>query len=129
MDPSELLLEDDLAFLQRKGWVYQLHPPATNGTSDLYIVFPNFPLSERYIPREVKLLLKLPAGYPDNGIDMWWTIPYVVVTETNQQPQATEVREDLLGEKWQRWSRHLTWRPGEDSLESFFMHVIKELKS
>ena len=93
------------------------------------VVLPDFPLPRGLQPSQSDLLLMLAPGYPDIPPDMWWFDPPVIRPDGQAIPQ-TQVQENYLGRKWQRWSRHLDpglWRPGVDSLESYLSLVQSEL--
>ena len=93
------------------------------------IIIANFPVPTGLTPAESDLLLRLAAGYPDVSPDMWWFDPPVLRPDGKAIPQ-TQVQEQHLGRKWQRWSRHLDqglWRPGVDSLASYLTLVRREL--
>lgn len=124
----DLLLEEDKAFLLRKGWTVEV-TKADN--QEIYIIIRNFPLSSRYSPRQTDVLIRILPGYPDSPLDMFWTKPDVLLAENNQKPNQADSYETFFGEQWQRWSRHLNgWRGGIDCLESFYAAALhKELTS
>src|SRR5258706_8365231 len=124
MEEIELLSEEDKEFLTRKNWDYD----ATLEGGQVFIVIHNFKLPERLTPNEVDLLIQQPQGYPEVGMDMFWTFPEVLLKESNSLPQATEDRSLIhLNKTWQRWSRHHnnSWRPNVDNLETFMYMVMK----
>ena len=127
----EHLLEDDKAFLERKGWDTEVKKITVNNSQEIQIVIHKFLLPSKYSPSEVDLLVRQLPGYPEAGMDMFWTKPDVILTENNQKPQATEVHEKFTefgDEDWQRWSRHMNgWRSGTDNLETFFAAIQNEL--
>lgn len=78
----------------------------------------------------VDLLLRLSVGYPDIAPDMWWTNPEVRRVDGVVIP-GTEVREQILGRSWQRWSRHFQpgqWQSGVDGLESFIALIRSQFE-
>ncbi|MFL6238397.1 MAG: E2/UBC family protein [Actinomycetes bacterium] len=95
------------------------------------LVISDWPLPPGYQQTSADLLLRLSPGYPDVPLDMWWFEP--VVSRSDNQPIAqTDVREQVLGRVWQRWSRHLNpgdWRPGVDGVQSFLARVRGELRA
>lgn len=128
MSDLSLLLEEDRAFIERKGWDVEIKTlDLGNNTSETHILIKNFNLSERYNPRKVNILLKQLPGYPDVKMDMLWTQPTVVKTDGGEKPGATDGEVELHGIKWQQWSRHIDWRAGIDNLESFSAAIFKEL--
>lgn len=96
----------------------------------LCIVLTSFMLPGGYDNKSADLLIRLPAGYPDVPPDMWWFDPAVCLAD-GSEIQATEVREDYLGRKWQRWSRHFQegqWQSGIDGLESYMALINREVE-
>jgi len=93
------------------------------------VLVPSFPLPEGFDRPCVDLLLRLAPGYPDVQPDMWWFNPAALRIDGVVIP-ATQATEGFFGRQWQRWSRHLNpgqWRPGIDSLQSYFTLIRKEL--
>lgn len=85
------------------------------------VVFPGWQLPVGLNVSQTDLLLRLSAGYPDIAPDMWWVDPEVRRADGVIIP-GTEVKEQVLGRSWQRWSRHFQpgqWHSGVDGLESF----------
>lgn len=120
-----MLLEEDKGFLVQKGFDVDV---ARDEQGVLNVVIHNFKLSPKYTPQHTELLIRLLPGYPDVGIDMFWTKPDITFTDNNQKPPATEIHENHIGSEWQRWSRHPGWRAGIDCMETFFFGAIfKEL--
>jgi hypothetical protein len=95
------------------------------------VMIPNFQLPEGFGRGVSDLLLRLSPGYPDVPPDMWWFSP--PVSRRDGVPiAATQVEEQHLGRRWQRWSRHFCpgqWRSGIDSLESYLALVKNELQA
>ena len=117
------LLESDKQYLEEKGLEYQI----CENSGGLLVVLKGYKLSDLYTPRTVDLLVKIPPLYPNNGLDMFWGYPHVFLVNGNQYPTCANAFEDLLGQKWQRFSRHYQWRPGTDCLASHLMTVQKAL--
>ncbi len=120
------LQEQDASFLAGKRYEHELFPLG----SELHVVIKKFPFPpEHYLPAAADLLIKIPAGYPNAPLDMFWTNPEIK-SINGQPPQKTESREQYHGKEWQRWSRHYVtpWRPGADSLRSFVQSIHAELK-
>ncbi|MBX9609191.1 MAG: hypothetical protein K2Y51_23470 [Gammaproteobacteria bacterium] len=89
-----------------------------------FLVIKDYQLPGGFEPSSVKLLLKLPPGFPDAAPDMFWVYP-AVRTPTGSLPRATS-DENLLGEIWQRFSWHLaagSWKPGSSNLRDFLRCV------
>lgn len=125
MDTS-VLLEQDATFLSEKEYAYDLFPQG----GELHIVIKGFQFpSQHYLPDKTDLLIKIPPGYPNTALDMFWTNPEVKLVN-GQVPQKTESREEHRGKSWQRWSRHYVtpWRPGIDGLRNFVQSIHIELR-
>jgi hypothetical protein len=95
--------------------------------NEIFVVFKGFELGEGYAPSASDLLVKIPTGYPATGMDMYWTRTMVRLTSTGSEPNRANVYEPLLGEQWQRWSRHITWRSGIDNVRTFMRAVRSDL--
>lgn len=129
MSGIDLLLEEDQEFIRRKGWNVDV---VKQQNHEIHVIIRSFQLSSKFTPQQADILIRLLPGYPDTALDMFWTTPEILLTETNQKPRNTEVMEVVPGYStpMQRWSRHMgVWRPGgQDNLESFYAAAIhKEL--
>jgi hypothetical protein len=119
-----MLVEDDAAFLESKGWCYQV---GSDGQF-ICVVIREYPLPAGYAPSCADLLLRLPQGFPDAAPDMFWFCPDVSYA-TGGVPPATGDRLEYDGRIWQRWSRHLAtaWRPGIDNLQTYLRLIRTDL--
>jgi len=119
------LLEEEELYLQGKGFEFT----ALDRGAELHLVIHKFPLPTAYVPQNVDLLIRLPAGYPNAKPDMFWTDPWVSLA-SGQAPQAANVKEIYGDRPWQRWSRHWNakWRPGVDGIETFLGSIRNELQ-
>jgi hypothetical protein len=79
-----------------------------------------------YTPKEAELLIRLPAGYPQTAVDMFYTIPDVKLP-SGQFPQSCDQHPMVGGKAWQQWSRHITWRSGIDNLRTFLAALVAEI--
>lgn len=123
-----MLIPEDREFLERKGWRWDAREVDIGGSHEIHVVIYDYPLPERFQPRSVQLLIRIPPGYPEIGPDMFWTYPDVKEAATGRMPPQAEVHEYYGGQTWQRWSRHMSgWRPGIDNLETFLAAIYKEL--
>jgi hypothetical protein len=89
-----------------------------------FLIIPEFALPEAFLPRTVRLLIKLPPLFPEAAPDMFWVSPEVRLAN-GAAPQGTS-SEGLLGLNWQRFSWHLqpgAWRPGTSSLRDYMRCV------
>src|SRR6185369_10389104 len=121
-----VLLDEDAAYLKEKRYDYELLPEG----SELHVVIKGFPFpTSLYSPSSADLLIKIPPGYPNTQLDMFWTDPEIKKAN-GQPPQASDTREQHHERTWQRWSRHYVsgWRPGIDRLKHFIQSIHMELK-
>jgi len=89
-----------------------------------FLLFEHFSIPREYAPEAVRLLVKLPPGFPDAAPDMFWVQPPVCL-HGGAVPAGTTI-EAVLGEPWQRFSWHLqpgSWRPGVSELRDFMRCV------
>ena len=95
----------------------------------LCVVLPGYSPPSGLAPNRADLLLRLSPNYPDVPPDMWWFHPAVTRLDGGAIPN-TQVTEQYLGKRWQRWSRHLNayqWRPGADSLHTYLAVLKNDL--
>jgi Prokaryotic E2 family E len=120
-----VLTEGDKAFLGEHGFDHEV---ISEGQM-FSLIIRGFRLPDGYGPGVVDLLLRLPSGFPDAAPDMWWTSPAVAYLD-GRVPPATEVRQEFVGQTWQRWSRHLAigWRPGIDNLQTYLRLIRTDLE-
>lgn len=120
------LPEVDSDYLTLKGFQWSLPQPG-------YLLFTGIEVSpEKYDKPKVDLLIRIPGGYPTAALDMFYVSPELKL-KGGGAPPASEVREDHIGRKWQRFSRHMNsgsclWRPGRDSLKTFLALILAELQ-
>ena len=120
------LPELDIAFLEERGIEHVV--AVESGMT--CVVVPRWPLPKGFNRTEADLLVRLRPGYPDLAPDMWWFAPPVHKADGQSLPR-TDVYEEYLGRKWQRWSRHFNrnqWKAGIDCLESYLALIRQELK-
>lgn len=116
---------DVTAYLDASGVKYSVAVEANMAC----VVLHQFRLPAGYDRAEVDLLLRLSPGFPDVQPDMWWFDPHVHLAD-GRVIKATQVVENHVGRRWQRWSRHLPagqWQQGTDSLETFLAMIRAEL--
>jgi len=95
----------------------------------LCLVIRGFTLPERYKPRTVDFLVRIPGGYPNAMLDMFWVFPPVACARGGV-PRATNEFTYILDERRQRFSRHMTrWRPGIDCLATFMSAMARVLEN
>jgi hypothetical protein len=116
-----LIPEEDIEFLDEKGFDYEL----IQVEGAVHLILHHFPF-QRYVPQEADMLIRLPAGYPQTAVDMFYTIPDLKLP-SGVFPDRCDQHPAFEGKSWQQWSRHSTWRVGIDSLRTFLSAVIKEI--
>ena len=96
--------------------------------SSIHVIFHRYDLGEAYEPRTVDLLIRLPAGYPNMALDMYWTNPSVRL-RSGAMPSQCAHHQIFGAIQWQRWSRHPSqgWRTGIDGLQNFYASVRKDV--
>lgn len=120
------LPEGDENYLNEKGFAWELIPEGQSG----FLVIKDYPLHpDRYDREQVDLMIRIPAGYNNAGLDMFYVEPSIRL-RAGGFPPAAEVFEAYAGRTWQRFSRHLVgWRAGLDGLPMFLSLIQKELQS
>ncbi len=118
-----LIPKADEDFLHEKQFNYELNQAG----SEIHLVFREYSFPSTYTPTKADLLIIIPPAYPMAALDMFWTFPDVKLAN-GAWPQASEHHETKPdGRNWQRWSRHIEWRSGVDTLRSFIAAVISEI--
>lgn len=76
-------------------------------------------LPQGYTEIQATLAIEMPTAYPMAELDMFYCRPALARIDGRPIPQ-TQVTEHILGQGYQRWSRHRgsgsPWRPGIDSV-------------
>ncbi|GAB3464432.1 hypothetical protein GCM10027321_28280 [Massilia terrae] len=83
-----------------------------------WLLLHDFEVPAGYQLASVTLAIEIPALYPSAELDMFYCSPALALASGTAIPQ-TEVREVILGESFQRWSRHRdnsVWSPADDSV-------------
>lgn len=118
----------DVKFLSERGLTWELVPDPQGAAC---LVVKEFNVAAGgFTPSVTELMIRIPAQYPMTPLDMWYCDPPVRLVASGQFAQASEVIENHIGRNWQRFSRHLNggWRPGVDSLRSYFALIQRELQ-
>jgi Prokaryotic E2 family E len=121
-----MLPSDDTQYLASKGYEYTCAP----GGSGHLLVIKDYPLPPRFSLTVTDLMIDIPSGYPDAGLDMFWVCPEIRVAATGAfPPNADQFEAKLSGLSWQRFSRHgYPWRPGSDSLAAYLTWIRRSLE-
>jgi len=120
--------ERDTAFLRERGYQWEAVPDPAGST---FVIVRQFPVKGGgFSPEITDLMIRIPPQYPMTPLDMWYCDPPIRIAASGQFAPASEVMELHLGRPWQRFSRHLNggWKPGVDSLRSFFALIQRELQ-
>ena len=105
----------DETYLAKRG----LHWDAVMEGSSRWIILRNFPIPDGYTMKAIDIAVQIPATYPQAALDMFYCRPFAQLKSSRQIP-ATEARQSIAGQSYQRWSRHRSgttaWNPNHDSL-------------
>ena len=110
---------EDEQFLSRLG----LAREAVLQGAERWVLIHEHPLPDGYNYRTVTLAILISGGYPEAPLDMFFVYPAVMRVDGIAIP-ASEVRQQIGGVVFHRWSRHRPsdhrWRPGIDNLETHY---------
>lgn len=113
------LLQADIEFLDAEG--YDWDTVRDNNVS--WLIVKNFVIPDGYNRSSVAMALRIEPTYPDTQIDMMYFNPAIQRNDGKAIGQLCN--QTIVGEVWQRWSRHRTgqnpWRPGYDNVST---HII-----
>lgn len=107
------LLPKDEAFLSQGN-----HRWETVNEGRRWLIIHDYALPQGYNIPSCTIALEIPASYPTAQIDMFYCIPHLQLA-TGGTPAATEHREIIDGQCFQRWSRHRpadSWSAVKDSV-------------
>lgn len=90
------------------------------------LLIQSFPIPPGYTCESSDLMILVPAGYPGVPLDMFYFKPELL--KENGANIAAIVAEDHFGQRWQRWSRHYNWVPGEDDIATHVEYVLNEIR-
>ncbi|SDW47807.1 E2/UBC family protein [Paenibacillus sp. CF384] len=127
INAATVLPSREVSYLEAQGYQYELQRNPMN-QNELFLIIKNFDLGEKYVPNDVTLMVKIPAGFPTAEMDMFWVQP-AVQKKDGQQPAAV-CDEQYLGTTWQRFSRHRdggSWNPLMGGLRTHFTFVAEAL--
>lgn len=95
-----------------------------------WLLIHEFPVPDGYTVARVSVALSLAATYPDTQIDMVYFRP--ALDRRDGRAIHAPAAQTILGEQWQRWSRHRTpenpWRAGEDDVSTHMALVLDWLR-
>ena len=113
------LLPEDYGFLDEYGLPWET---VVDGSQ--WVLIHDFPTPDGYNHQTVTAAIRMETGYPMAGLDMVYFFP-ALARKDGKRIAATEAPQQVLGQTFQRWSRHRTgsnpWKPGQDNLAT---HII-----
>jgi len=127
-DGRFLLLPTDYATLLSNGVQH------SEDADQRILILKSFPLPPGLYKQErVDVLIKIPPGYGDQGIDMFWTCPRLELLSGQAINATMDIgsSENIQweGREYTRWSRHWNgygdtpWRPGLDAIHTILSRV------
>jgi len=120
------LQEQDVAYLNHQG----LNWETRIGDGRRWLIIHGFALPSGYDHELVDLAVEIPTSYPDAQLDMFFVHPALTLANGGSIGQ-TEIRQNILGKVYQRWSRHLNgitrWNPSTDSVITHLAVVEESL--
>lgn len=121
------LPENDLNFLKSRDY----HWETISGSGQKFLIIHCYPIPAGYNVNNASLALLIAAGFPETQIDMGFFKP--ALKRTAGIAIRAISQENVVGEFWQRWSRHRTaenkWRPGVDDLSTHLAYVDNWLEA
>lgn len=120
------LLEQDVAYLNHSGLKWETRIVDKRR----WLIIHDHELPSGYDHEHVDLAIEIPSAYPDAKLDMFFVHPPITLANGGGIGQ-TESRENILGNVYQRWSRHLNgvtrWNPLTDSVITHLAVVEESL--
>ena len=119
-----MLLPKDETFLSQGSYNWE-----TLNEGRRWLVVQNYPLPQGYNVATCTIALEIPVAYPTAQIDMFYCIPHLQLA-SGGTPAATEHREIIDGQSFQRWSRHRptnSWSAVKDSVATQFGLIEESL--
>ena len=123
------LPEFDKDYLIEKGYLFEER--LDNGVNGLIIK--NWGLPEGVFNLQTSdLLIIIPSGYPEVGLDMWYFEPPILLSPSNRPARQTVANINFNNKVWQRWSRHYPpneWRSGVDGIHTYLKRIETALQT
>lgn len=120
------LLEKDVAYLNHLRFEWETRLVGARR----WLIIHDYALPNGYNQQQVDIAIEIPTTYPDAMLDMFYVHPVLALTN-GQDISQTQVRENILGNVYQRWSRHLNgitrWNPLTDSVITHLAVVEESL--
>lgn len=115
------LPEQDADFLDSCGHSWE----TIQDRNGLWVIIHGYPVPSGYNVDNVKVALKIDAGYPTSQLDMAYFKPDL--SRLDNKPIGALAPQQIESDTWQRWSRHRTgenpWRPGLDDISTHMQLV------
>ncbi|MCY4316172.1 MAG: hypothetical protein OXC66_08660 [Roseovarius sp.] len=122
-DLFELLPEDvDYLDANHEGRWSKLN----EGSGKYGLLIERFGIPNGFTQSIADLMVLIPAGYPGSSLDMFYLDP--PLSKLNGRDAGALSIEKHFARRWQRWSRHYQWKPGEDNLALHVEYVWRELR-
>jgi len=120
------LLEKDMDYLNNLSLNWETRLVAARR----WLIIHDHALPCGYNHEYVDIAIEIPTAYPDAKLDMFFVHPALTLANGNSISK-TESRENILGNVYQRWSRHLNgvthWNPLTDSVITHLAVVEESL--
>lgn len=86
----------------------------------------DYSLPEGYDLDKTNLMIRIPADYPAGPLDMFYLQP--AISRKDGRLIGALAEEEHFSQKWQRWSRHYEWKPGEHCIATHFAYIKNALQ-
>jgi len=118
------LLPEDVEYLDAnyRGVWHMLR----EGSGKYGLLIENFDIPVGFERLEADLMVLIPVSYPASPLDMFYLDP--PLTRPNGAYMEALSVESHFARRWQRWSRHYRWKPGEDDLARHIGYIWNELQ-
>ncbi|ARB83057.1 MULTISPECIES: multiubiquitin domain-containing protein [Enterobacterales] len=120
------LLEKDSTYLNQQNYDWETRLAGARR----WLIIHGYPLPGGYNHEQINLAVEIPTMYPDAQLDMFYVYPALTLNN-GQIIRQTECQETILGNAYQRWSRHLNgatrWNPQTDSVTTHLAVVEESL--
>jgi hypothetical protein len=91
-----------------------------------WLLIRGYPLPSGYSISIADIAIEVPPAYPSAQLDMFYCRPHLTLATGAAIPQ-TQVTETILGQAFQRWSRHRPWDSAHDTLSTHLALVDESL--
>jgi hypothetical protein len=92
----------------------------------LWLILNDFPVPKGFNVSRVSVAIEIPPNYPSAGLDMAYFLPHLRRTD-GQALRQTEHRQAIVGQQWQRWSRHYPWKADQHNLGTHIVLISRWL--